>query len=186
VANAVFDGTDAIMLSGETAVGQYPVEAVACMHRIAIETETQLIRSGFPVGADVPRPSCQVDDPITAGACELARQVGARALVTPTLSGRTARMVAEYRPTARVVAVAPSEAVLRRLSLVWGITSVRMSSTSPGTDRLTAAVADACAAGAIEPDERVVVLAGHPIEGGPRFPTLRIVRVGPGGTSEEP
>jgi pyruvate kinase len=186
VANAVFDGTDAIMLSGETAVGQYPVEAVACMHRIAIETETQLIRSGFAVGADVPRPSCQVDDPITAGACELARQVGARALVTPTLSGRTARMVAEYRPTARVVAVAPSEAVLRRLSLVWGITSVRMSPTSPGTDRLTAAVADACAAGAIQPDERVVVLAGHPIEGGPRFPTLRIVRVGPGGTSEEP
>ncbi|MCS7047535.1 MAG: pyruvate kinase, partial [Gemmataceae bacterium] len=112
VANAVFDGTDAIMLSGETAVGLYPVEAVACMHRIAIETETQLIRSGFAVGADVPQPSCQVDDPITAGACELARQVGARALVTPTLSGRTARMVAEYRPTARVVAVAPSEAVL--------------------------------------------------------------------------
>jgi pyruvate kinase len=186
VANAIFDGTDAVMLSGETAVGKYPVEAVAYMHRIALETESQLVQSGFTVGADVPQPINPIHDPITAGACELARQVGARALVTPTLSGRTARMAAEYRPAARVVAVAPSEAILRRLTLVWGITSVLMTPTNPGTDRLSAAVADACAAGAVQPEEQVVVLAGHPIEGGPRFPTVRIVRVGPDGISGEP
>lgn len=186
VANAIFDGTDAVMLSGETAVGLYPVEAVACMHRIATETESQLSLSGIVAGGDVPQPRCMIDDPITIGACELARQVGARAIVTPTLSGRTARQAAEHRPIARVVAVAPTDVVLQRLSLVWGIIGVAMSPTAPGTDRLAAAVKDACAVGAVQPGERVVVLAGHPIEGGPRFPTVRIVRVGPGGTSEEP
>src|SRR5204862_242454 len=114
VANAIFDGTDAVMLSGETAVGMYPAEAVACMHRIAIETESHLSQTGIACGGDVLRPVSKTDDPITLGACELAHEVGACAIVTPTLSGRTARQAAEHRPAARIVAVAPADAVLRR------------------------------------------------------------------------
>ena len=186
VANAIFDGTDAVMLSGETAVGQYPVEAVDYMHRIAAETETHLeqrktsTRSQF-IGAEN-----KIDDPIAQAACTLAAEVTAAAIITPTLSGRSARIVASHRPWPRVVAVAPTERVLQRLALVWGIVGVRMSPTVQQTDRLAAAVVDAYRAGAVAIGDRVIVLAGHPIEGGPRFPSLRVVRVGPGGVSEEP
>jgi pyruvate kinase len=186
VANAIFDGTDAVMLSGETAIGDYPVEAVACMYRIAVETEAYLKRSGIEVGADVVTPEDGIDDPISVAACQLMAEVGAAAIITPTLSGRTARLVARHRPWCRIVAAAPEEAVLRQLALVWGIAGVRMSPVASSADRLATAVADACRAGAVAVGERVVVLAGHPIEGGPRFPTVRIVRVGPGGASEEP
>ena len=184
VANAIFDGTDAVMLSGETAVGRYPVEAVACMHRIAVETEAHLEKAG-PAG-HVPHPVEGIDAAIVDAACELAAEVGAAALVVPTLSGRTARLVARHRPWARVVAVAPAEAVLRGLAPVWGVTGVRGTPTAAGGDRLAGAVRDAFAAGTVKPGERVVVTAGHPIDGGPYFPTVRVVKVGPGGESGEP
>jgi pyruvate kinase len=186
VANAIFDGADAVMLSGETAVGSYPVEAVACMHRIAVETEAYLKESGVVVGADVVARDDTIDDPISVVACELMAEVGATAIITPTLSGRTARLLARHRPWCRIVATAPAEPVLRQLALVWGVAAVRMAPVEFGADRLAAAVADACRAGAVLIGERVIVLAGHPIEGGPRFPTVRIVSVGPGGASEEP
>jgi pyruvate kinase len=185
VANAIFDGTDAVMLSGETAIGAYPVQAVACMHRIAVETESHLRGAGTR-GGGFHHNEAGIDDEIARAACGLAADVGAAAIVTPTLSGRTAKLVARYRPWARVVAVAPADAVLQRLALVWGVAGVRMSPVSPGADRLAAAVSDACRAGALTPGERLVVMAGHPIEGGPLFPTVRVVRVGPGGASEEP
>jgi pyruvate kinase len=112
--------------------------------------------------------------------------VGAAAIIAPTLSGRTARLVVRHRPWARVVAVAPAEAVLRGLALVWGVTPVRMTPTAAGGDRMATAVADAFAAGTVRPGERAVVLAGHPIEGGPRFPSVRVVRVGENGRSCDP
>jgi pyruvate kinase len=186
VANAIFDGTDAVMLSGETAVGSFPVEAVACMHRIAVETEGHLKQGGITIGADVVAPRDGIDDPISVATCDLVAKVGASAIVAPTLSGRTARLVSHYRPWARIVAVAPTAEVLQRLALVWGIVGVHMSPVAPGADRLAAAVADSCRAGVLTVGDRVIVLAGHPIEGGPRFPTVRIVRVGPGGMCEEP
>ena len=185
VANAIYDGTDAVMLSGETAVGRYPVEAVSCMHRIAVEIETHLERSGASFRARFAPPGGGIDDPVVLAACELAAEVGAAALVVPTLSGRTARLVVRHRPWVRVVAVAPSEAVLRGLALVWGVTAVRMTPPGPGGDRMAAAVRDAFAAGTVRPGERVVVTAGHPIEGGPYFPTVRVVKVGEGGSSVE-
>ncbi|HEY1186629.1 MAG TPA: pyruvate kinase [Gemmata sp.] len=185
VANAIFDGTDAVMLSGETAVGSYPVEAVACMHRIALETESHLVRGRTPLVASFVAGD-EIDDSITLAACSLADEVNATAIVTPTLSGRTAKLTVRHRPRARVVAVAPTDAVLQRLALVWGITSVRMTPVGAGGDRMATAIRDAFHAGTVAAGERVVVLAGHPVAGGPRFPTVRVVRVGEGGTSSEP
>jgi len=186
VANAIFDGTDAVMLSGETAVGRYPIDAVGCMHRIAVETEGHMERVGASLGSHFIRPGHEIDDPITLAACNLAAEVGATAVVIPTLSGRTVKLVTRHRPWPRVIAVAPTDAVLRVLALVWGVTPVRMTPAGPGGDRVATAVKDAFAAGTVAPGERVIVLAGHPVEGGPNYPTIRVVRVGEGGTSVEP
>ncbi|MBY0458759.1 MAG: pyruvate kinase, partial [Gemmataceae bacterium] len=186
VANAIFDGTDAVMLSGETAVGSYPVEAVACMHRIAVETESALRNTRAAPAVTFDSSADEIDDSITLAACNLANEVNATAIVTPTLSGRTAKLAARNRPWARVVAVAPTDVVLQRLALVWGINPVRMTPVEPGGDRMATAVKDAFAAGTVSVGERVVVLAGHPIAGGPRFPTVRVVQVGEGGGASEP
>jgi pyruvate kinase len=187
VANAIYDGTDAVMLSGETAVGRYPVEAVSCMARIAVETEADLRETGretaVPTFLDPHRP---IDDPLAQAACELATEVGAAAIITPTLSGRTARLLARYRPWARIVAPAPTLPVVRRMMVVWGVRPVPMRPLAAGDDRLGAAVRDAYTAAAVTAGDRVVVLAGHPIEGGPGFPTLRVVKVGENGASLEP
>jgi pyruvate kinase len=186
VANAIFDGTDAVMLSGETAVGKHPVEAVGCMARIAVETEQHLRDSGIDSGGDFIRPDRGVDDPLAVAACSLADEVEAAAIIIPTLSGRTARLVVRHRPWARVVAVAPAESVLHGLALDWGVTPVKMTPAGAGGDRMATAVRDAFLAGTLAVGERVVILAGHPIEGGPLFPTVRLVGVGANGESVEP
>ena len=186
VANAIFDGTDAVMLSGETAVGKYPVEAVRCMAQIAAETEAHL-RTVFRRPTDCAVNAADpVADPIALAAVELAEETGSAAIVTPTLTGRTARVVARYRPWSRIVALGPTPEVLRGMALVWGVRPILMSELRAGDDRLTAAVRDSFLAGAVAAGERVVVLAGHPHEGGRGYPTVRVVRVGEGGSSEEP
>jgi len=187
VANAILDGTDAVMLSGETAVGKYPVETVKCMANIAVEAERHLEATGHGFlereRYDV---RTTIDESMALAACHLAHEVNAAAIVTPTLSGRTARLLARYRPAARIVAPAPTASVLRTMAIVWGLRPVPMASLFPGDSRLVAAVRDAYTAGELTIGERVVVMAGHPLEGGPGYPTLRVVRVGEAGTSQEP
>ena len=183
VANAVYDGTDALMLSGETAVGHYPAEAVAWMDRIAREAEVQVREEE----RDLVVPGGAVRDLITQVTCALAREVRADAILAPTTTGRAPRLVARHRPRIPIVTPAASEAVRRQLALVWGVLPVPLEVTAgPGEDRLQLFVRAAFAHGAIQPGERVVVLAEHAAEGGERFPTLRVVRVGEGGRSCEP
>jgi pyruvate kinase len=186
VANAIYDGTDAVMLSGETAVGAFPVEAVACMHRIAIEAEANLgvVDQFVPLARPI---DSSIDDRITHAVVELAGAIGAEAIVTPTLSGRTARLIARHRPLIDIVAPVPSAAILRRMAIVWGVRTVLMDAgIHAGDDRLAAALKAAFEAGAVESGQRVVILAGHPVEGGPRLPAIRFVRVGAGGSPTEP
>ena len=146
VANAVLDGTDAVMLSEETAVGRYPLDAVRVMHRIATEAEKLLAPRTGGAGADVA-------DLIAEAACAMAERVAARAIVVPTRSGFTARQVARRRPRPPILALTPDETVRRRLSLVWGVTAV----TVPWYGD-----ADAGLAGFREP-LRGLVPAGSPI-----------------------
>jgi pyruvate kinase len=186
VANAIYDGTDAVMLSGETAVGRYPVEAVACMSRIAFEAESHLTEFG-PPPAELWLPRPELDDHITHLAIDLAGRAGADAIITPTLSGRTARLLARHRPRAAIVAPAPTEDVLRQMAVVWGLQPVLMTTCCrPGDDRLSGAVLAAFQAGVVEKGNLVVVLAGHPVEGGDHLPTIRLARVGEGGRASEP
>jgi pyruvate kinase len=171
------------MLSGETAVGDYPVEALACMTRILHEAENHQADDG-PRQVEVPRGA--LIDHITNEVVDLARVIGAHAIVTPTLSGRTARLLARHRSRALVVATATDEKVVRRLSLVWGVQAVDMPLPGDGADRLAAAVKAACRAGVLKPGTLVIGLARHPIESGAGFPTIRVARVGPNGESCEP
>lgn len=185
VANAVYDGTDAVMLSGETAIGGYPVEAVQCMDRIAKEVEQRLRFSPLASSLETPQDPTDesLSDAITLATCQLAASVKADAILTPTNSGRTARMLARHRPWMRIVAPVPSEDVARRLALVWGLWPVKMpSQLDEGADRLTVALKAAFDAQAVSAGDLVVMLAGHPIEGAQHAPTVRVCRVrGDGG-----
>src|SRR5262249_26271975 len=184
VANAVYDGTDAVMLSGETAVGQNPVEAVTCMDRIIRETESHQTDDG---GQDVIVPRGSIDDHLTHATCAVAREIRADAIVAPTYSGRTARLIARHRPRALIVAPAPHETVGRRLALVWGLAPLLMDDKlAPGEDRMEAAVRAAFNKGVIRAGQLLIVMAGHPVGGGERFPTVRVVRVGEAGQSHAP
>lgn len=125
VANAVLDGTDAVMLSEETAIGRYPVAAVQTMSRIVAEVEA------YDAPA-APAPRADTADLIARAACDLAARLGAAAIVVPTTSGFTARQVARHRPGMPVIALTPSERVRHQLSLVWGITAV--TGAAPSSD----------------------------------------------------
>ncbi|MBI2848209.1 MAG: pyruvate kinase [Chloroflexi bacterium] len=120
VANAVLDGSDAVMLSEETAIGSYPVLAVEMMTKIISEAETalpyeQLLRERW---LDV---LPEINDAVARAACQIAYQTGARAIIAFTTGGTTALRVAKYRPRSPILAVTPSETMMRRLSLAWGI-----------------------------------------------------------------
>jgi pyruvate kinase len=161
VANAVLDGTDAIMLSGETAAGQYPYEAVRVMARVALQAEAALDYHGYlQAAADQ---GCEtVTDAIAQATCVLAEDVCAKAILTPTSSGHTAHMVARYRPQARLVALIENETTCRRLALVWGV-HPRRAPRGRNTDELIrTAIGKALEAGFVGPGDRVVVTAGVP------------------------
>ncbi|MBV9122776.1 MAG: pyruvate kinase [Planctomycetes bacterium] len=184
VANAIYDGTDALMLSGETAVGRYPVEALACMDRIARATEGHLADDGL---WDVFVPCAQIKDRMTHLTCALAREVGADVILTPTHTGNTPRLVSRHRPRAAIVAPTPKENVVRRLALVWGVLSAPLAPPlHPGEDWLEAAVRAAFAHQVLRPGDLAVVLAGHLVEGGKWAPTLRVVRINAEGRSCAP
>jgi len=120
VANAIYDGTDAIMLSGETAVGKYPVEALLTMSRIAERVENSIdYKSAFEnktLGKEV-----TVTNSISHATCVIAHDLGASAIVTATKSGYTARMVSKYRPASPIIATTTSERTYRELALIWGV-----------------------------------------------------------------
>ncbi|MBC7106977.1 MAG: pyruvate kinase, partial [Firmicutes bacterium] len=162
VANAILDGTDAVMLSGETAVGKYPVEAVETMARIVCRAESA-IRYDEILARRAHGPARTVTDAISHATCAAARDLGAAAIVTSTQTGYTARMVAKYRPRAPIVAATPRPEVQRKLLLVWGVQPVLVPQIDD-TDGMVAAALDAAlAAGLIRGGDLVVITAGVPV-----------------------
>ena len=120
VANAIYDATSAVMLSGETAIGAYPVEAVETMDGIALVIEADIENEGrAPRSWAAGRTG--VSDAISSGACEVAQRVGAAAIVTATFSGATARAVARNLPSQPIVAISPNQRVVNQLALCWGV-----------------------------------------------------------------
>ena len=162
VANAILDGTDAVMLSEETASGRYPVEAVATMRRIAEDTE-----AAFPFARWMRRFEHEglqtLPEAVAGAACELAEHVGAEVIVAWTESGATARLVASHRPRRPILALSTVPATARRLALVWGVFPVLAAPPGSADAMLDAAPGIAAAAGLLRSGERVVITAGIPM-----------------------
>jgi pyruvate kinase len=140
VANAVFDGSDAVMLSDETTIGKYPVKAVETMAAIVSETErgAQADRAVPWSGDDKAQAGVAEDEALAHGACELATRIGADVIATLTETGRTARLVAKYRPEQVILAATYRPEAYRRLALVRGVTPVEVPATARTRDAMIA------------------------------------------------
>jgi len=161
VANAILDGTDAIMLSEETAVGKYPLEAVGIMNKIAqsaekgIDHEKVLKERSLSV-----RPNSA--DVISHATCQVATNIKAKAIVTFTFSGSTARMVSRYRPPVPIIAASTKESTVKKLTLNWGVFSFKIEELSATDDMITRSRKLALETGLVKKGSKIVVTAGIP------------------------
>ncbi len=162
VANAVIDGSDAVMLSGETSVGRYPAEAVGYLHRIILKTEAGAFRAER--AAEIPAdPRENVADAIGRACCALAGQIGAAAIVPLTTSGGTARVIAKHRPRTPIVALTDNEATCRRLALVWGVTPLIFGGIPEGDSTFESAKRLLRDRGLARPGDTILFTAGIPL-----------------------
>ena len=158
IANAVLDGTDALMLSEESAVGGYPVQAVKTMAQVAVETEKIL----------EPRPQFEgitktVPEAISHAAVSLARDLQVKAFLIPTTSGSTARMIARYRPAQPLIAISPEPRTVKALCLVWGVHPVLIRSYRSTDAMIKLAQRKALAMGIVKKGDLVAITAGLPL-----------------------
>ncbi|ASN05016.1 pyruvate kinase [Virgibacillus necropolis] len=162
VANAIFDGTDAIMLSGETAAGHYPVESVQTMSNIALKAETaldhKLILTNRSKTVDM-----TITDAISQSVTHTAMNLDVSAIITPTESGHTARMISKYRPKAPIVAVTFSDHVNRQLALVWGVHAAAGRKANSTDEMLDIAVEEGLKTELFNRGSRVLITAGVPV-----------------------
>lgn len=175
VVNAILDGTDAVMLSGETAVGSYPVEAVETMAAICANAEAHLTSSPMH---DESGSHETITEAISCAAVEIACEINSTAIVTATMSGMTARMVARHRPHIPIVAVTPDQATLVRLALVWGVTPVQVKPFETTDDMVRMMVRTARQKGLAAWGDPVVLTAGIPFGSGGRTNMLKVHVVG--------
>lgn len=183
IANAVLDGTSALMLSGETAIGAHPVSVVATMARIASRAEQEFDYRGW--GADLapqevsggPGSPAAITAATTAAAWRATRDQEVALIIACTRSGATARAISRFRPDVRIIAATPSDQTARQLSMSWGVTALTVGESQSTDDIVWFAVQAVVRAGYASPGDVAVVLAGSPIEPEPATDTLRLVRI---------
>jgi pyruvate kinase len=159
VANAILDGTSALMLSGETAIGHYPVESAAFMDRIARAIEPSLgHRHELAQAADHPFPT--VGEAMSNAACDIAEVLGAAAILVPTYSGRTASAVARHRPRRPIIAVTHKRQAMQQLALEWGVVPAEIEEAENVEDLWSRAIDAARGTGLVNPGDRIVLTAG--------------------------
>ncbi|HXV73952.1 MAG TPA: pyruvate kinase [Sphingomonadales bacterium] len=160
VANAIFDGADAVMLSAESAIGKFPVEAARVMDRIACQIENDPAYRRMMREETSPNPT--TEDAITAGARQVARTVGAAAIVTFTTSGSTALRAARERPHVPILTLTPNAYVARKLCMVWGLHTVKTRDVNSFEEMIGKAKRMALRSGLAKKGDRIVVTAGVP------------------------
>ncbi len=175
VANAVFDNTDAVMLSGESASGRYPIESVEMMSRI-VEAAESAMRQSFPrigtgeaanIPADFPDVTCGV-------ACRAAREAGATHIVAFTLTGTTARLLSRYRPSVPIIAFSPNQEVRRRLALLWGVMPRVLEPVQETEEMVRRVEEELLARGLAKRGDRIVIVFGAPIGQPGKINSLRL------------
>ncbi len=179
IANAIFDGSDAIMLSGETAVGNYPYEAVAFMNRVAEVTEED-IEYGKSLSSMSLTESESIPDAISHATCVISHNLRLDAILCLTMSGMTARMVARYRPCAPILGFSSSESTLRQLQLSWGVVPVKLKKLSSRTSfekAVERSVEVALKENLIKKNQRVVITAGLPLLTPGTTDTLCVIKI---------
>jgi pyruvate kinase len=162
VANAIFDGTDATMLSEETSVGEHPVQAVAVMDRIARETEKNLPYE-LALSEKKTWLEQRTEELISYNACVTVHNLGVRTIIALTKSGSTAGRVSKFRPRATILAMTPDEVVCRRLMLYWGVRPVRVATPSSLSGLFSAASSLAKELGLAKPGDLIVITGGIPL-----------------------
>ncbi|MGM0401244.1 MAG: pyruvate kinase [Chloroflexota bacterium] len=161
VANAILDGTDAVMLSGETAIGAYPVASVRTMMDIIREVEAERPKKAVPpFSASREDLNRLIADAVGRAAQQAARDLEAAAIVTPTASGYTPSIMSHYRPRSPIVAVTPDPRVQRRLMLYWGVIPLRAPRANDTDEMIDRAVATAREEGFVQPGDTLVITAG--------------------------
>jgi pyruvate kinase len=173
VTNAIFDGTDATMLSEETSIGKNPLQSVVMMDRIARETEKKL---PYEIALSEKKTwfEQRTEELISYNACVTAHSLGARAIVAFTKSGSTAGRVSRYRPRTPIVAITPDEVICRRLILYWGVRPVQIATPSSISGLFTTASTITKELGLAKPDDLVVITGGIPLGVGSTTNLLKV------------
>ena len=173
VANAIFDGTDAVMLSGETASGAFPLQVVQVMDRIAQRAERNLdYESVFSESTG----QGQSGEVLALAACEVAEELQAKAIVACTVNGTTVRRLSKYRPRSPILALTPDPAMSRQLLLSWGVTPLGVTQYETIDELLAQAEEAALKQPFMQPGDTIVIVAGMPVGSPTNFITFRILR----------
>jgi pyruvate kinase len=163
VANAILDGSDAVMLSGETAAGKYPVLAVETMARIACETEQA--QAELPMPAILPHPEPSFSEAVAHASVDTATNLDAKAILVPTVSGQTARTIARFRPRCAIVAATPSPITQRQLMFVWGVYPI-LAPRSNNTDQMLSDAVEAAKRHGYASEGDVIIITGGSVAWG--------------------
>lgn len=178
VANAIYDGTSAIMLSGETSVGSYPIESVRTMAKIAESTESAIHYKKRFNQMEPSESILNVPNAISRATCTTAHDLDAAAIITLTLSGSTARMISKFRPMCPIIGCTTNEKVCRQLSMSWGITPVLFEEKQTSDELFEHAVEKALETGIVKHGDLVVLTAGLPMGMPCSTNTLKVQIVG--------
>jgi len=158
IANAILDGTDALMLSEESATGSYPIEAVKTMARVAMETE-KILKPRFQIEGI----KKSVPEAVSHAAISLARDLQVKAFLIPTTSGSTAQMIARYRPSQPIVAISPNRQTVKTLCLVWGVSPLQIRAFKSTDELIRLAQQKALGLGLVKKGDLVVITSGVPL-----------------------
>ena len=178
VANAIFDGTDAVMLSGETAVGEYPVPSVEMMARIVDQAEESLLSRGQTRRRRWDKTTLSFPEATAEAACLAAQDLGARAIVAFTQSGFTARLISKYKPSCRVIGFTPNDRIVGRMALYWGVEPRKLDHVV-GIDEMLERLDDLLIQdGSVSAGDTLVIVAGAPLNQQGQTNFLKLHQVG--------
>jgi pyruvate kinase len=176
VANAILDGTDALMLSGETAIGKYPAETIATMSAIAVRTEQACFNGELPGFPELPSPQ-GIDANVAYASQRVARAIAAKAIVIHTTTGSTARRVSCHRPRIPILALTSHADSRRRMALTWGVESELVENIRDTNHMVSLAFAQVISCGVAAPGDTIVITAGTPYGTAGRTNMLKVEEI---------